>query len=379
VFLQQRASVVLGRDSHHLEGGAAAVRLGQPFFSLASERAFEVEALWRVRPERVFQGAAVRELLGADGTSVPDAFYVRELSLSAWDMQGSPGAFRVEVGGGAGAYTHLYRPPSGLSTAQQLVLREQALPRSEDAAWVGARLRGFHTTYRVLRDVDTFALPEDLQIGLLVRAELRLAASRPAFAEMWSSARYRYLLGDALFTASAAGSLRGLLGGDGEDLVNRRAAVELSVVSPWLGIGRLVARGSFHVRAADLDKTVLFLGGGNGLRGLAPEALQGTRILLMNLEYRTRPVEIATLHVGGVLFWDAGSAWGTAISPFPQSLAHTVGLGLRALFPQFDVEPIRIDFGFVLEGPSPPPLERFSASFGQITRYRPAMFDTPFE
>jgi hypothetical protein len=231
----------------------------------------------------------------------------------------------------------------------------------------------------VLRDVDTFALPEDLQVGLLLRGEMRLAASRPGFLEAWSSARYRYLAGDALFTASAAGSLRWIVGGGPEEVVNRRGAVELSVVSPWVGIGRLVARASFQVRAADLDKTVLFLGGGNGLRGLEPEVLQGTRIALMNLEYRTRPVEIATLHVGGVLFWDGGSAWGVASSPFPQPLVHTVGLGLRALFPQFDVEPVRIDFGFVLDGPSPPPFERFSASFGQITRYRPSMLETPFE
>jgi hypothetical protein len=379
LYLQQRASVVLGRDSLGAEGTVGTFRLGRPFFSLATERAFEVEALWRVRPERVFQGAAVHELVGADGTTAPHAYHVRELSISAWDMHAGPGAFRVELGGGGGGYTHSYRPPSGLSPAEEQILREQALPRSEDAGWVGARLRAFTTDYRVLRDVETFALPEDVQVGLLVRGELRLAASRPGFIELWSSGRYRYLAGDALLTASAAGSLRWQLGGDLDEVVNRRAAAELSVVSPWVGIGRFVARGNFQLRAADLDKAVLFLGGGNGLRGLAPEALQGTRVLLLNLEYRTRPVEIATLHVGGVFFWDGGSAWGGANSPLPQPLVQTVGLGLRALFPQFDVEPVRIDFGFVLNAPSPPPLERLSASFGQITRYRPSLFDTPFE
>ncbi|HZA15071.1 MAG TPA: BamA/TamA family outer membrane protein, partial [Myxococcaceae bacterium] len=369
----------LGRDALVPEGTVGVFRLGRPFFSLATESSFEVEALWRFRPERVFQGAAVRQLQGGDGITAPHAYQVRELSLSAWEMRAWPGAFRMEIGGGGGGYTHAYRPLSGLSPEQEQLLRAQALPRSEDAGWVGVRLRAFHTDYRVLRDVDTFALPEDLQVGLLLRGEMRLAASRPGFLEAWSSARYRYLAGDALFTASAAGSLRWIVGGGPEEVVNRRGAVELSVVSPWVGIGRLVARASFQVRAADLDKTVLFLGGGNGLRGLEPEVLQGTRIALMNLEYRTRPVEIATLHVGGVLFWDGGSAWGVASSPFPQPLVHTVGLGLRALFPQFDVEPLRIDFGFVLEGPSPPPFERFSASFGQITRYRPSMLETPFE
>lgn len=377
LYLQQRAAIVLGRDSRAIEGTEGVFRLGRPFFSLASESAFELEAAWRVRPKRVFQGAALHQLVGPDGTMAPHAYDVRELSVSAWEMRASPGVFRFEVGGGAGGYTHRYRAPPNLSAEQQQILRDQALPRSEDAGWLGVRLRAFTAEYRVLRDVDTFALPEDVQVGLLVHGQLRLAASRPGFAEIWSSVRYRHLAGDAVLTAGAAGSVRWYPGGGVEDLVNRRAAAEASLVSPWIGIGRWVARGSFQVRAGDLDKAVLFLGGGNGLRGLAPEALQGTRVLLLNLEYRTRPVEIATLHVGAVLFWDSGAAWGSLTSAGP--LVHTLGFGLRALFPQFDVEPVRIDFGFVLNAPSPPPFERVSASFGQITRYRPSLLDRPFE
>jgi hypothetical protein len=393
VFLQQRAAVVLGRESHRLEGGAAALRLGQPFFSLETERAFEIGAGWRARRVRVFQGASVHQLVGIDGTRAPDVYDEREFSVSGWDMRAWPGPFRVELGGGAGAYSFAFEPPAGLSSTQEQVLREQALPHSEDAGWIGVQLRAFSTRYRVLRDVDTFALAEDYQVGPLVRAELRLAASRPGFAEGWMSARHRLLARDAVLTASVAGSLRWQPGAPEGDLLNRRLAAELSIASPPLALGRFAARGSFELRSADLDPTALFLGGGNGLRGLAPEALSGSRVLLCNLEYRTRPVEIFTLHLGAVLFWDAGSAWGqtrapgsgaaapgaTNASAAPFALVHTVGLGLRALFPQFDVEPVRIDFGFVLNAPSPPPAERVSASFGQITRYRPSLFDTPFE
>jgi hypothetical protein len=384
LYLQQRGSLVLGRDSREVEGGSASLVLGRPFFSLATERAFEAQAGWRARRVRVFQGASVHELLATDGTltRVPYVYDARGLSASGWEMRAWPGAFRVEVGAGAGAYSFAYEPPAGLSSAQEQLLREEALPRSEDAAWIGARLRAFSAQYRVLRDVDTFALAEDLQVGPLVSAELRLAASRPAYTELWTGARYRLLARDAVLTASAAGSIRWQIGAPESDFVNRRFAAELSLAFPPLGIGRFAARGSFEVRAADLDPVALFLGGGNGLRGLAPEALSGSRLLLGNLEFRTRPVEILTLHLGAVLFWDVGGAWGEAAAGFgapPDVLVHTLGLGLRALFPQFDVEPVRIDLGFVLNAPSPPPFERVSASFGQVTRYRPSLLDTPFD
>jgi hypothetical protein len=78
-----------------------------------------------------------------------------------------------------------------------------------------------------------------------------------------------------------------------------------------------------------------------------------------------------------VLFWDAGAAFDST-SEFPP-LVHTVGVGLRMLFPQFDKEPVRIDFGYVIAGANNPvPLRRISASFGQVDETRPAIVTNPF-
>ena len=49
--------------------------------------------------------------------------------------------------------------------------------------------------------------------------------------------------------------------------------------------------------------------------------------------------------VGGVFFLDSGSAF----SERPE-MVTTVGVGLRVLFPQFNVFPFRIDFGYVRVG-----------------------------
>jgi hypothetical protein len=129
------------------------------------------------------------------------------------------------------------------------------------------------------------------------------------------------------------------------------------------------------LRGAPLSRQLLVLGGSNGLRGAEAEQYAGSNLALVNLEYRTLPVEILTLHVGLVLFLDAGAA-------FPQSpWVHSVGVGLRFLFPQFDRETARIDFGYVFDEPGGPrPLYRyFSASFGQVTDYQPGYLGSPLD
>ena len=131
------------------------------------------------------------------------------------------------------------------------------------------------------------------------------------------------------------------------------------------------------LRWNDLNHRQVYLGGSNGLRGLLAEELAGTQLLLWNAEFRTVPINLLTLHAGLVFFWDAGAAFDSP-GTFP-TLVHTVGVGVRALFPQFDKEPVRIDFGYVIAGANNPvPLRRVSASFGQVDEIRPSILSTPF-
>ncbi len=189
---------------------------------------------------------------------------------------------------------------------------------------------------------------------------------------MGLAVRYRWLLGEDLLTVGAAAAVRHQLDVAPTPWVNRRFAAELENAFAPLGPGRFVVRGVVDLRAFDLDHTRLLLGGGNGLRGAPPESQSGSNALLFNLEYRTRPWVVQTLHVGAAAFYDAGSAFDER-----PSLVHTVGLGLRFLFPQFDVQPVRLDFGYALNGPQPGFVGRLSLGFGQITDYRPALLDDP--
>ena len=78
------------------------------------------------------------------------------------------------------------------------------------------------------------------------------------------------------------------------------------------------------------------------------------------------------MHLGGVLFYDAGSAFDQ--SP---SFVHTVGVGVRLLFPQFNTFPFRLDFGYVINDVRPELAGRFSFSGGQVTAFRPSFLDAP--
>jgi surface antigen Omp85-like protein len=376
--LTESAAVILARSGEP-EGSRGSVLLSRPLYSLSTPWSFQAQVVWRVQPVRVFRGAEVWQLPYPEGGTVPYIYDARELSGSTLYLRSWGSRFKLDAGGGLGAYHRRYGAPADadLDEARRAWLRDTLLPRSEDATYVLAYARVWETRYEVMRDVDSYALSEDFQVGPYVTATARYApallASSSSFAEVGVTARYRVRLGDALTSVTTAASIRRWLGGEaGGEWANRRWATEVQQVSPKVLGGRFVARALLDVNRDDLNERVLLLGGGNGLRGASPEAYSGKRMALLNLEYRTRPLVLYTVHLGGVLFYDAGTAFDEA-----PSVVHTVGLGVRLLFPQFNTFPFRFDFGYVLNGERPPVGGRFSFSGGQVTEFRPSFLDSP--
>ncbi|MCP3140386.1 BamA/TamA family outer membrane protein [Pyxidicoccus xibeiensis] len=375
--LDESVAVILGRESGRAEGSRGNLVLARPLYSLATRWSLSTQLAWNMETSRTFRGADVWQLPYPDGAPVPYVYNVRELTGSVLYLRSWSGDLKWEAGGGAGAYHKAYSPPveSRLDTGQSEWFQARYLPRTEDALYATGSLRLYQPRFEVLRDVDTYSLSEDFQVGPSLTATLRYApplfASASHFAESGLAARYRVRLGDALTTVSAAGTLRRQLGG-GAGWTNRRWAMEVHQVSPRVLGGRFVARGLLDVNVDAVNERVALLGGGNGLRGAGVDAYAGRRVLLFNVEYRTPPLIIRTLHVGGVLFYDAGSAFDR--SP---ELVQSVGVGLRLLLPQFNIIPFRFDFGYVLDGDRPPVGSRFLAGGGQITDNRPTFLDTP--
>ncbi|XXF76868.1 BamA/TamA family outer membrane protein [Myxococcaceae bacterium GXIMD 01537] len=376
-YFGESAGLILGRESGKPEGSYGSVVLQRPLFSLATPWSLTTQAAWNVRTSRIFRGAEVWQLPYPDGAPVPYIYDTREVSGSALYVRSFGTRFKWEAGGGVGLYLRGYAAPpdSGLDEGQREWLKRVHLPRSEDALYGTLTLRAFEPRYEVLHGVNSFALSEDFQMGHSVAATLRYAppvfASAAHFLELGVAARQRWHLGDSLTTVSAAGAIRRALDGGG-GWTNRHWALEVEQVSPRLLGGRFVARGLLDVNIDDLFDRVSLLGGGNGLRGARPDAYSGKRLVLLNVEYRTAPLVVRTLHLGGVLFWDAGRAFDEG----PQ-LVHSVGVGVRLLLPQFNTFPFRLDFGYVLNGDRPPVGGRFSLASGQVTEYRPGFLDSP--
>ncbi len=378
-YVGETAQVIFNRQTARPEGSAGRVVLGKPLISLNQTWGMSLQGDWRVSRRRVFRGAQVWQLSypneEAPTGTVPFVHDTREASASASYTRSFGLAYKTDASFSLGGYARDYRPSAedGLDDAQTAWLIENHLPRSESATYAQADVRWYRADFRVLRDVDTYSLSEDYQLGpnvyFAVRGAFPSPLTRDTYLTLGASARYRWLWNDNLLSVAGAASARWApeLG-----WVNRRWAAEIKNATPTWGGGRLVTRALLDVRQHDLDNAVVLLGGANGLRGAGAEAFSGPNLLLINVEYRARPFVFSTIYLGFVFFYDAGAAFDNV-----PNVTHTVGIGARVLLPQFNTEVIRLDLGFVVNGPGDFGIDRFSSSFGQVTDNRPAFLDQP--
>jgi len=381
--LSAAGAVVVNHSTGAYEGSNGSISLGRPLFSLSTEWAAGASAGWSARRVRVFRGTDVWQLpypsADAPTARVPYVYDARSWSGGASLTRSFGRRFKTNASAGWLVYSRRYLPPDdpGPTAAQRDWLSRTRLPHSEDASCFTGSLQAYDASWRTLHDVSSFSIDEDWQVGYSA-----VVAARWAYPSLWTpepffetgtAVRYRWYSGGNVLGATAAATVRRTVPrASAGAWVNRRAAAELLEITPPAGPGRFVVRALVDARADDLDHASFLLGGDGGLRGLPAGALTGTSMFLMNVEYRTRAFEFRTLHAGAVLFWDAGSAWDAA----PQ-VVHTIGAGLRILLPQFDVEPLRVDFGWTLNGRVGGAGDRFSTSYGQIEAFRPSFLSSP--
>jgi hypothetical protein len=381
VSLNESAGIVLNRQTGKPEGSLGLLELVRPLWSLDQEWGFDAFAQWDVRRARIFRGAQIWQLGYPNETSptstVPYVYDSRNVEVDALVTHSWGKVWKVNLTTGVGGYTRSYQPPkeTPLDPTVKKWFIDNWLPRSEDATYLYALLSLFKADYRVLRDIDEFALSEDFQIGprLITGIKWAIPTFAPSdFAEVAGSFRYRVYSHDDLLAVYLGAFARFPAAGPP---VNERFLAQVINYSPRIEGGRFVARLLADYRVRDLDHHQVLLGGGSGLSGAAPELLAGRNEYLANIEYRTRPFEIQTVYVGFVLFYDAGAAYDTR-----PVFVHTVGLGLRILLPQLNRDVIRIDLGFVVGDRSATAglsADRFNSSFGQVTQIMPDFFDDP--
>jgi hypothetical protein len=374
--------VYLTRATSGTEGGYGAVTVGRPLYSLHTEWGWQLSLSYLKDKARQFQGGNLVQLKYGDEVfpyiydrRVISGNLVGTRSWGVLDKLTVSAGFRVT----SALYTEPEEFPATLSPAARHAFDSTILPRSESASGPFVSASAYRASYVRKQNINTFALTEDFQVGPSASFEIRFAD--PAFG---FSSRYitftgnyaaAYWARDNLFAVGMSGTARlqaGVVANT--DWVNQVLNASVREVTPRFGPLRLHIAGLLQLRRNDLSRTPVTLGGESspaslggvnvaGLRGFAPREFIGTNVYRVNAELRSIALNLWTVHIGGVLFYDGGDA---PVSLTTAGWHQDVGLGLRILFPQFNRDVLRLDLGFPMERPSSGGYApRFTVEFGQ--------------
>ncbi|MBW2731648.1 MAG: BamA/TamA family outer membrane protein [Deltaproteobacteria bacterium] len=349
-----------------LAGGFARLRLERPLFSLATRWGFFVDGWIDVNQRRRYLQDGSLATVSDERVDESQRHHLPLI----YDSRRFVGSFGVTRSVGSGikhdmtwgmlAYRLRFSAPAGVpyQGTNLSFFQSSVLPRSETAAAFYLRYSVRPWRYVRLRNVDTLGLSEDFALGpkgaIEVRFAQNLEAATQGFIEVLGNAAYTWRWGEDLLKVAGDVITRYQLNADGDTStpwVNTRISGALINVSPPLWIGRLHTRAAMLLREDDLDHNATLFDSGL-VRGYPATNLRGRNAFALNVEYRTRPINVLTMHLAGVLFYDAGTVFGAWL-PGQESnqnfvYRHSVGVGLRALFPQFDRQSLRVDIGFPL-------------------------------
>lgn len=249
------------------------------------------------------------------------------------------------------------------------------------------QLHAFRNRFLRTINYNTLGLQEDVQIGHNVWLRLYPAFRPLSYRNMlgvFASAGYTWpwytgfvrLLGAATIEYAGPGNRS-----PEQETRNRSrsftyqsdAEVTLAayVASPDLGLGRLVSSARLIHRPLQYLQFFVGLGGTDRLRGYEPASFIGQGVLSVNTEFRTRPLQLYSVLAGLAAFWDAGDAFNDLRA---LETRHSVGVGLRLLFPQLDRDVFRFDVAWPLrDGSGATFTAGFEQAFDAPAAYPPAL------
>ena len=359
--LVQSLDVIVNRGSGEAEGSQGLFTFGRPFYDLHQQFSWNVSASYSVSAIRRARGAQLSYVRRVDDRLQTCDPSEERCYGYTWDQRrGGANAsasyrvgrlykqtFSLELGfsdaiARPNAGTLIDNGPPGEAQRDILPrLRRQAYPKLAYALWL--------PRYAVLENLSTFGQRESLRVGPDLSASFAMpleafGSSSDSFV-FSASAGYVWSRANALLEASLGAGTRLE---DGRTVDQRLTGLARGATPPWF-LGRLVGIVSFLGQRRDSDNTLVTLGGDNGLRGYEVNAFfaEGGTRLRASAEYRSLPLELSSIHIGGVLFYDAGTVYNSLEDA---QLEQAVGTGVRLLFPQFNRYPFRFDVGFPLRG-----------------------------
>jgi hypothetical protein len=365
VQLYSQANLITNRETGSLEGTYGYLSTGQTLFSARTEWSWDATVVWTDAILRSYENAQVAQYpIAVTATSkcpcVPFEYRANAYQTGyeatrsfGWDTKHD-----FTVGGGVNRSVYTtdfagYDP----TVAAEFVQKEVPVGDTRVGPWI--TYHTYEKRYLRVFDFETLALQEDYRLGHDVY--LRVYPTPKAFGStrdvvgLYGAAMYTVPLRDGLVRVA----VQGLADVGPSNVPDSSVATSARIVSPTiLGIGRLVVDGYMLYRFSNFLNANSFLGGDSRLRGYPTNFTSGADLVSYNVEFRTRPVDLFTFHLAGVLFYDVGDAF----TPLPTGgpwagfvPLQSAGFGLRGMLPQIDRVVYRFDVGFPLgEGRSIP-------------------------
>lgn len=348
------AEVIVNRETGEAEGSTGELSWGMPIRSTEDEWGWSGSVGWLTEVSRRFIGVE-QDRFDAPSTGAEEAIpweYDTDVLVGRYGVIRSFGrAWKHDLGFGVEATRLSYRAPvlDGRPAAVRRDFEESILPVSDTRLQPFVSFNDYEVRFLQITDFTTLGLQENYRLGhdvyLKVAPAFEAVGSTRDVLSFYPGGAYTVPLGDGLARVYAEGALEV----EPDRVADASVLGGLAVVTPRLGIGRLVLDVQGLDRIENHMNRRTAIGGEGRLRGYPSSAFVGENVASANLELRTRPVALWTLQLGAVAFFDAGDAWddGEAID-----VKQSAGAGLRVVLPQLDRSVLRFDWGFPLQ-PAP--------------------------
>lgn len=340
------------------EGSTGSISIAKPQYSAHTEWAWSVGSGWRDEIYRRYLDGLVTQ----DKNGVPWAYGARRAAEAAYVTRSFGFAVKHDVTFGAEMNIRSFHAldAPGVSPENIAAFARLNLPRSDTRVGPFLQYRSYTSDFLRVLDFETLGLQEDLRLGhdtwLRVYPVSEALGSSRTFLGTYAGVQYTLpLFGDGL----ARAGLESMVEAESGRLSDASFEADLRLVTPRLGIGRIVFDGIILNRYRNYLNRQSYLGGDGRLRGYPSNFFPGKDIAVYNLEFRSRPIEILSCQLGGALFYDAGHV---ANGIDRLHLRHSVGVGFRILFPQLDRVVFRGDIGFPLARPLEQGVAPYTAS-----------------
>ena len=363
--LAMAVSGTWNRDTQEQEGNSIAIQLAHPIYHLDQNWSWKIGAQNSSFFNRLAQGnQVIQQVINADQNN-EQAFAIqwgsRLQALQASVGRQWPGTYQhtLDLGGYWQSLVHQIDPL--VPQFVQKEWRSTYMPPQQTEAGPTLQYSVFRRSYVALYDVSSFGVREDLQVGTQLTVQqnfslLNQLAYIPTLQMSWKSLWQRQGFIALAFHAAirkqfeadadqvALNPNYGQTINQAQSWINRSLSFSYILVSPPIArhYGRFVHRVSMLNQWYNVQNQAITLGGSNGLRGYATDQfyLYGGDRIQNNIEYRSAPLLWSSVHLGGVVFYDAGS-----VHDRINNIAwkQSIGMGARLLFPQLNRGVFRVD------------------------------------